>query len=110
MAAKKKAMKSGLAMPSATAQQVHAVVNRVLSDSAYARKIQASAKKALAGGAGSKAWKAYFANFAASPGELMALGQPSSKGCGNTIITLSTVTTPFCFTCGLTTTTTTSNN
>lgn len=98
-------------MAQAHALKATEIVTKVMNDDAYAKEIQEKAQKAIEGGSSSQDWKDYFDLFAKSPGELVGLGTRNAAAakCDKTIITLSTVTTPVCFTCGLTTTTTTSN-
>ena len=97
------------------AQQVHSVVGRVLSDPAFAEQIKQQGLEAIRAGAGSPAWKTYFDNFAASPGDLASMGaaDASAADCtcnSNTFTTLSTLVTPVPTCCGATTTTTTSGS
>lgn len=107
---KKAPAKRSKGVPSPTSRKVHEVVSKVLADPVYGKKLQAEAKKALTAGMGSDEWNSFFENFAATPGELSNLGgAAASSSCSKTIITLSIITTPVCFACGLTTTTTTSN-
>jgi hypothetical protein len=95
------------------ALKVHAVVARVLTDTAFADQLKADGLAALKSGAGSKEWATYFEHFAPHPGALAAMGTTQSASCtcnSATWTTLSTIVTPVPTCCGATTTTTTSGS
>lgn len=100
-------------MASLLPKKIQEVTARILTDPVFAQEIREAALKAVKAGSQSAEFKRYFEYFAATPGELSAMGDPTAEGCtcnSNTWFTLSSLVGPLYTCCATTTTTTTTGN